>query len=105
MTACTPKPNGPEPTAQAFFAALGHGDTGAAAELSDKISKLSVMPQSFIALCNPSPDAAPCTIAYHSDSPEDKPIVDCMFELCLTQCMPKTVANPVVLLLVKAQPA
>ncbi|CAM5694449.1 penicillin-binding transpeptidase domain-containing protein [Mycolicibacterium aubagnense] len=36
MTACTPKPNGPEPTAQAFFAALGRGDTGAAADLSDK---------------------------------------------------------------------
>ena len=36
MTACTPKPNGPEPTAQAFFAALGRGDTGAAAELADK---------------------------------------------------------------------
>ena len=36
MTACTPKPNGPEPTAQAFFSALGRGDTGAAAELSDK---------------------------------------------------------------------
>ncbi|MDH6244973.1 penicillin-binding transpeptidase domain-containing protein [Mycobacterium sp. OTB74] len=36
MTGCTPKPNGPEPTAQAFFAALGKGDTGAAAELSDR---------------------------------------------------------------------
>jgi cell division protein FtsI/penicillin-binding protein 2 len=38
LTACTPKPNGPEPVAQAFFAALGKGDTGAAAELSDKPS-------------------------------------------------------------------
>jgi hypothetical protein len=36
LTACTPKPNGPEPTAQQFFAALATGDTGAAAELSDK---------------------------------------------------------------------
>ncbi len=38
LSACTPKPNGPEPVAQAFFAALGKGDTGAAAELSDKPS-------------------------------------------------------------------
>src|SRR5215208_1279079 len=36
VTACTPKPNGPEPTAQKFFAALATGDTAAAAELSDK---------------------------------------------------------------------
>ncbi len=35
-TACTPKPNGPEPIAQKFFAALATGDTAAAAELSDK---------------------------------------------------------------------
>jgi cell division protein FtsI/penicillin-binding protein 2 len=35
MTACTPRPDGPEPTAQAFFADLGRGDTGAAAALSD----------------------------------------------------------------------
>ena len=28
---CTPKPNGPEPTAEQFFAALATGDTGAAA--------------------------------------------------------------------------
>lgn len=34
--ACTPKPNGPEPTAEQFFAALATGDTAAAAELSDK---------------------------------------------------------------------
>lgn len=34
--ACTPKPNGPEPTAEQFFAALAAGDTGAAAELSDR---------------------------------------------------------------------
>ncbi|AEV76180.1 cell division protein FtsI/penicillin-binding protein 2 [Mycolicibacterium rhodesiae NBB3] len=34
--ACTPKPNGPEPTAQQFFAALTTGDTAAAAELSDR---------------------------------------------------------------------
>ena len=34
--ACTPKPNGPEPVAEKFFAALATGDTGAAAELSDK---------------------------------------------------------------------
>lgn len=36
LSACTPKPMGPEPTAQAFFAALAHGDTAAAADLSDK---------------------------------------------------------------------
>ena len=36
VTACTPKPNGPEPTAEKFFAALATGDTAAAAELSDK---------------------------------------------------------------------
>jgi cell division protein FtsI/penicillin-binding protein 2 len=35
-TACTPKPNGPEPVAEQFFAALATGDTGSAAELSDK---------------------------------------------------------------------
>ena len=34
--ACTPKPDGPEPTAEQFFAALIAGDTGAAAELSDR---------------------------------------------------------------------
>ena len=36
LTACTPKPNGPEATAEEFFAALVAGDTGAAAELSDR---------------------------------------------------------------------
>lgn len=36
LSACTPKPNGPEPTAEAFFAALATGDTMAAADLSDK---------------------------------------------------------------------
>jgi Penicillin binding protein transpeptidase domain/NTF2-like N-terminal transpeptidase domain len=36
VTACTPKPNGPEPTAQKFFTALATGDTAAAAELSDR---------------------------------------------------------------------
>ena len=36
LSGCTPKPTGPEPTAQAFFAALANGDTGAAADLSDK---------------------------------------------------------------------
>jgi cell division protein FtsI/penicillin-binding protein 2 len=35
LSACTPKPLGPEPTAQAFFAALAKGDTASAAELSD----------------------------------------------------------------------
>jgi cell division protein FtsI/penicillin-binding protein 2 len=35
LSGCTPKPMGPEPTAQAFFAALTKGDTGAAADLSD----------------------------------------------------------------------
>jgi hypothetical protein len=36
LNACTPKPNGPEPIAEKFFAALATGDTAAAAELSDK---------------------------------------------------------------------
>ena len=36
LSACTPKPNGPEPAAEAFFAALATGDTGTAAELADK---------------------------------------------------------------------
>src|ERR1700754_1108268 len=36
VNACTPKPDGPEPTAQKFFAALATGDTAAAAELSDR---------------------------------------------------------------------
>ncbi|MDT5317365.1 MAG: hypothetical protein QOE74_6385, partial [Mycobacterium sp.] len=36
LSACTPKPNGPEPVATAFFTALAKGDTGAAAELSDR---------------------------------------------------------------------
>ena len=36
LSACTPRPNGPEPTATAFFTALAKGDTTAAAELSDK---------------------------------------------------------------------
>src|ERR1700681_3033443 len=36
LNACTPKPNGPDPTAEKFFAALASGDTAAAAELSDK---------------------------------------------------------------------
>ncbi|MDT5192507.1 MAG: hypothetical protein QOI28_4758, partial [Mycobacterium sp.] len=36
LTSCTPKPNGPEPIAAAFFAALAAGNTGAAADLSDK---------------------------------------------------------------------
>ncbi len=36
LGACTPRPNGPEPAAEEFFAALAVGDTGAAAELSDR---------------------------------------------------------------------
>jgi cell division protein FtsI/penicillin-binding protein 2 len=36
LSACTPKPNGPEPTAEMFFAALATGNTGTAADLSDK---------------------------------------------------------------------
>jgi transpeptidase family protein/MecA-like transpeptidase family protein len=36
LSACTPKPNGPEPVATAFFAALAKGDTTAAAALSDR---------------------------------------------------------------------
>ena len=35
LNACTPRPNGPEPAAEQFFAALATGDTAAAAELSD----------------------------------------------------------------------
>lgn len=33
--ACTPRPDGPAPTAERFFAALATGDTAAAADLSD----------------------------------------------------------------------
>lgn len=36
LNACTPKPAGPEPTAEKFFAALATGDTAGAAELSDR---------------------------------------------------------------------
>lgn len=36
LSGCTPKPNGPEPAAQEFFAALATGDTAAAAELTDR---------------------------------------------------------------------
>lgn len=36
VTACTPKPVGPEPTAQKFFSALSTGDTAAAADLADR---------------------------------------------------------------------
>jgi cell division protein FtsI/penicillin-binding protein 2 len=39
VNACTPKPNGPEPAARDFFAALAKGDTGAAAALSDRPSE------------------------------------------------------------------
>jgi len=35
LSACTPRPDGPAPTATQFFADLGRGDTGAAAQLSD----------------------------------------------------------------------
>lgn len=36
LSACTPRPNGPEPVATAFFTALAKGDTTAAADLSDR---------------------------------------------------------------------
>ncbi|QVI26455.1 penicillin-binding transpeptidase domain-containing protein [Mycolicibacterium neoaurum] len=36
LSACTPKPDGPEPAAARFFAALSTGDTAAAAALADK---------------------------------------------------------------------
>lgn len=35
LSACTPRPSGPEPTAEQFFAALATGDTTAAAEFAD----------------------------------------------------------------------
>lgn len=35
MAACTPRPDGPTPVAEQFFAALATGDTATAAELSD----------------------------------------------------------------------
>jgi hypothetical protein len=35
LTACTPRPDGPAPAAERFFAALATGDTASAAELSD----------------------------------------------------------------------
>src|SRR6478735_1509048 len=36
MAACTPKPNGPAPAAEEFFAALAKGDTGGASQLTDR---------------------------------------------------------------------
>jgi len=36
LSACTPRPDGPAPAAEQFFADLAKGDTGAAAELSDR---------------------------------------------------------------------
>jgi hypothetical protein len=36
LNACTPKPDGPAPAAQEFFAALAKGDTGAASALTDR---------------------------------------------------------------------
>ncbi len=36
LNACTPKPNGPEPAAEEFFAALAKGDTGGASLLTDR---------------------------------------------------------------------
>lgn len=39
VSACTPRPDGPAPLAERFFADLGRGDTGAAAQLSDRPSE------------------------------------------------------------------
>ena len=36
LAACTPKPAGPEPAAEKFFAALAKGNTGAASLLTDR---------------------------------------------------------------------
>jgi transpeptidase family protein/MecA-like transpeptidase family protein len=36
LNACTPKPNGPSPAAEEFFAALAKGDTGGASALTDR---------------------------------------------------------------------
>src|SRR4029078_12105527 len=36
LSACTPKPNGPEPTAAKFFAALATGDTAGGRSLRDR---------------------------------------------------------------------
>ena len=36
LNACTPKPNGPEPAAEEFFATLARGDTGGASQLTDR---------------------------------------------------------------------
>jgi hypothetical protein len=38
LSACTPRPDGPAPAAERFFAALSTGDTASAAELSDNPS-------------------------------------------------------------------
>ena len=35
VSACTPRPDGPAPAAERFFAALSTGDTATAADLSD----------------------------------------------------------------------
>jgi len=39
VSACTPRPDGPAPAAEAFFADLSGGDTGKAAQLSDRPSE------------------------------------------------------------------
>ena len=36
LNACTPKPNGPEPAAEEFFASLAKRDTGGASQLTDR---------------------------------------------------------------------
>ena len=36
LAACTPKPNGPEPAAEEFFASLAKRDTGGASQLTDR---------------------------------------------------------------------
>jgi hypothetical protein len=36
LAACTPKPSGPEPAAEEFFAALAKGDSGGASQLTDR---------------------------------------------------------------------
>lgn len=42
LSACTPRPDGPAQAARAFFADLARGDTGAAAQLSDRPSEAHV---------------------------------------------------------------
>lgn len=69
LSACTPKPLGPEPTAQQFFAALAKGDTAAAADLSDKPADArAALNQAFAGLQAQSLDAQVLSSKFAEDT-------------------------------------